>query len=137
MVTITNVDNRPVYIGKIITDINAVITIPDPGGSGPDTLDAGTILARDSVSLKYVPFVVGGSTNENGIPKAVLLTSVSVDTTPNDVAAAGIVLIDGVVDSNRIITKALDTITEAIKDQLRLYGLVSQPVHSLTYFDNQ
>jgi hypothetical protein len=36
------------------------------------TVLPGTILARDSVSLKLVLFVKGGSTNQNGIPKAVL-----------------------------------------------------------------
>jgi len=40
--------------------------------AGADTIAAGTILARDSSSLKLVLFVKGGSTNENGIPKAIL-----------------------------------------------------------------
>lgn len=40
--------------------------------AGAGTVKAGTILARDSVSLKLVPFVKGGSTNENGIPKAIV-----------------------------------------------------------------
>ena len=40
--------------------------------AGAATLLEGTILAVDSVSLKFVPFVKGGATNENGIPKAIL-----------------------------------------------------------------
>ena len=40
--------------------------------SGAATLKEGTILARDSVSSLFVPFVKGGTTNENGIPKAIL-----------------------------------------------------------------
>ncbi len=40
--------------------------------AGAGTVVEGTILARDSVSGAFVPFVIGGVTTENGSPKAVI-----------------------------------------------------------------
>jgi hypothetical protein len=92
------------------------------------TVLAGTILARDSVSLKLVPYVIGGATNQNGIPKAV---------TPVDVVATGAgdvplrAIISGKVNKNRLIVNADGTganITAAIEDQLRAYSIVPEQV---------
>ena len=105
------------------------------GGAG--TLLAGTILARDSVSGKLIPFVKGGSTNEDGIPKAVLTY---------DVAAAGAgdepvrVLVSGEVRKERLII--LDdgdasNVDDVVIDQLRDYSIVALDVFDHSRLDNQ
>jgi hypothetical protein len=90
---------------------------------GAATVLAGTILARDSVSLKLVPFVKGGSTNQNGVPKAVVTY---------DVVAAGAgdvpirAMVSGKVNKTRLIINADGTgvnIDGAVLDQLRAYGV--------------
>jgi len=101
--------------------------------AGENTFVEGTILARDSVSGKLVPFVPGGNTNENGIPKAVL----AVETTR---ATAGDVpirpIISGDVVAERLVIDNGDPMTAAIKDQLRSYGIVALSVADLSVLDN-
>jgi hypothetical protein len=95
---------------------------------GIATVVAGTILARDSVSLKLVPFVKGGSTNQNGVPKAVLGYDVT-STGAGDVPVRAIV--SGKLNKQRLIINADGTganIDGAVLDQLRAYGLVPQDV---------
>lgn len=95
---------------------------------GAATVLAGTILARDSASLKLVPFVKGGATNQNGIPKAVVLY---------DVVAAGAgdvpirALVAGEVNKNRLIINADGNGTNidgAVLDQLRAYDVIPTDV---------
>lgn len=104
--------------------------------AGPMTVAAGTILARDSVSLKLVIYVKGGSTNQNGVPKAVLLT---------DIVAAGAAdfgcraLVKGEVNQNRLIIQADGTaanIDNAVRDQLRAFGITPVNVKQLAGTDN-
>ena len=99
--------------------------------TGAATLLRGTLLARDSVSLKLVPFVKGGSTNENGIPKAVLTYEVSA-------AGAGDVpvrpLVKGVVNRNRLVIDADgddSNIDAAVVDQLADYQITAIDVEQL------
>ena len=130
-ITSTNNDlNSPILDGAEFRD--DIITF-----AGADTLAPGTILARDSVSLDLVIFVKGGSTNGNGIPKAVLtyeLTAAGAGDLPARVAVAGkyrkeklIIDADG-DDSN---------IDAAVIDQLRDYGLTPVDVTELNIQDNQ
>lgn len=95
---------------------------------GAATYLAGTILARDSATLKFIAFVKGGVTAGNGIPKAVLTY---------DVTAAGAgdikisALIKGVVKKQRLIILADgndSNVDGAVKDQLRAFGLTPVPV---------
>ena len=101
------------------------------------TLAAGTILARDSISGNLVPFVIGGTTNDNGIPKAVLteaVTATAAGNVPMRVLTRGVVRRDFLVvaaDGNA------GNITNAILDQLRDYGIYTEPVKELTIRDNQ
>lgn len=104
--------------------------------AGAKTFKAGTILARDSASLKLVVYAIGGVTNGNGIPKAILTY---------DVVAAGAgdipirALISGVVNSTRLIVDADGTganITKAILDQLRAESIVPQAVLQTSIYDN-
>lgn len=104
--------------------------------AGADVFAAGTILARDSVSLKLVLFVKGGSTNENGIPKAVLTQDLEF-TGAGDLPArpmvegqvrTGDLIIDSDGDASNIDAKVLD--------QLRDYGIVGLSTTQLAELDN-
>lgn len=105
--------------------------------AGADSIAAGTILARDSVSLKLVLFVKGGSTNQNGIPKAILTYPVT-STGAGDVPIrAGV---SGKFRKEKLIIDADGTganVDAAVLDQLRDYGLVSVNVTELNIVDNQ
>lgn len=105
--------------------------------AGAGTVVAGTILARDSVSLKYVPYVKGGVTNENGIPKAVL---------QNDVTAEGAgdlsikPIVSGEVRLERLIIDVDgdgSNIDAAVVDELRDYSIVALSVRDISKLDNQ
>jgi len=105
--------------------------------AGAATVAAGTILARDSSTLKLVPYVKGGSTNENGIPKAVIAYAVTA-------AGAGDkrvrVAISGVFVKDKLIINADDdasNIDAAVLDQLRSYGIVAESEVELNTLDNQ
>lgn len=97
----------------------------------------GTVLARDSVSNKLVPFVVGGSTNNNGIPKAVLIGTAA-RTGAGDVAVRA--LVAGEVNKKRLIVAATgddSTLTNAHLDQLRGVGIIPVDYAQLSKLDNQ
>ena len=105
--------------------------------AGAGTVLEGTILARDSVSLKLVPYVKAGVVNENGIPKAVLTY---------DVTAAGAGdesirdMVSGSVRAGRLIIDAdgdASNVDAAVLDELRDYTLVSIDVQELNILDNQ
>lgn len=130
-ITITNNDLGSVIIekGEFRDDL---LTF---GGAG--TVVAGTILARDSVSLKLVPYVKGGVTNENGIPKAVLTYDVTA-AGAGDVAIRD--MVSGKLDASRLVIDAdgdASNIDAAVLDQLRSYSLVAIDVTELSAYDNQ
>jgi hypothetical protein len=129
--TITNLDlGGPVIVGRAFMD--GLLTF-----AGAATVLEGTILARDSVSGKFVPYVIGGVTNENGIPKAVIRFEVTAAGAGDEPVR---VLIDGEVDRNRLVVDAdgdASNITDAILDELRDYGIVSRDVKQLSALDNQ
>lgn len=105
--------------------------------TGAATVLEGTILARDSVSGAFVPFVVGGSTNENGIPKAILTYEVTAEAAGDIPIRAGIT---GKYREERLVIDADgdgSNITPAIRDQLRDYDLVPISVTELNLLDNQ
>lgn len=105
--------------------------------AGADTFLEGTILARDSSSLKLVVFVKGGSTNENGIPKVVLtyqhVTAGAGDTTIRT-------MVSGSVRGARLVIHAdgdASNVDAAVIDELRDYSLVTVDVTELNILDNQ
>lgn len=105
--------------------------------AGAGTLLEGTILAVDSVSLKFVPFVKGGVTNENGTPQAVLTYEV-VATGAGDIQSR--VGVAGSYRKERLVIDADgddSNIDQAVIDQLRDYGLVPIDVQELNISDNQ
>ena len=105
--------------------------------AGADTLLAGTILARDSVSLKLVIFVKGGATNENGIPKAVLLNELTVtgagDFPLRPVISGRLRAGDLVIDADQ----DASNIDAAVLDQLRNFTIIGQSTTQLAELDNQ
>lgn len=104
--------------------------------AGADTFAPGTILARDSVSLKLVLFVKGGVTNENGIPKAILTYEVSA-TGAGDVPVRA--AISGKFRKENLIIDADgddSNIDAAVIDQLRSYGMLALNVKELNIPDN-
>jgi hypothetical protein len=95
------------------------------------TVLPGTILARDSVSLKLVLFVKGGSSNQNGIPKAVLGYNLAGASGDNAVR----VIEKGEVNKRRLIIAADGTganVDNAVVDQLRAYGITPVDVAQLS-----
>jgi hypothetical protein len=130
-ITITNVDIGSVILqnGEFRDDL---LTF-----AGAATVLEGTILARDSVSLKLVPYVKGGVTNENGIPKAILTYDVTA-AGAGDVAIRD--MVSGSVRKGRLIIDADgdgSNIDNAVLDELRNYSLVSIDVQELNILDNQ
>ena len=130
-IEITNNSARSVVIWEPIFK-DDIVTF---GGAG--TLLAGTILARDSVSLKLIPFVKGGSTNGNGIPKAVIL---------DDLTAAGAgdlparPIVGGRLRSGDLVIDAdgdASNVDAAVLDQLRDYNITALSTTQLSELDNQ
>lgn len=116
---------EPVFKDEIIT------------AAGADVFAAGTILARDSISLKLVLFVKGGSTNENGIPKAVLTQELEF-TGAGDLTVK--VMVGGQVRTSHLIIDAdgdASNIDAAVLDELRDYGIVGLSTTQLAELDNQ
>lgn len=129
--TITNID-----VGTVIVE-NAKFRDELVTFAGADTFAEGTILARDSISLKLVLFVKGGVTNENGIPKAILTYPV-VATGAGDIKSR--IGVSGVYRKDKLIIDADgddSNVDAAVMDQLRSYGLVPLDVNELNIQDNQ
>lgn len=130
-ITITNIDNSNVVLENA-TMRDDLLTF-----AGAATVKSGTILARDSVSLKLVPFVKGGVTNENGIPKAILtyeVTAAGAGDIPVRAGMAGhyrqqLLVIDADGDASNV--------DAAVIDQLRDYELLAISVQQLNILDNQ
>lgn len=105
--------------------------------AGAGTVVEGTILARDSVSLKLVPFVKGGVTNENGIPKAIVTYDVVAEGAGDETIRAGV---SGKYRKERLVIDADgdgSNVDAAVMDQLRDYGLVPVDVNEMNILDNQ
>lgn len=105
--------------------------------AGAGTLLEGTILAVDSVSLKAVPFVKGGTTNENGIPKLILTYEVTADGAGDEQERAAVA---GSYNLQRLVIDAdgdASNIDQAVVDQLRDYSLIPLDVQELNILDNQ
>lgn len=129
--TVTNVDRGGVIIdGRQYKDDTLTF-------AGAGTIEAGTILARDSVSGKLVPYVKGGSTNENGIPKTIISYDV-VATGAGDVVVR--VLADGVVRKDKLIIDAdgdATNVDAVVIDGLQDYNIAVESVEDLSGLDNQ
>lgn len=130
-ITIENVDTGNPILSNTQFD-DGLLTL-----AGAVTVKAGTILARDSVSGKFVLFVKGGTTNENGIPKAIMTYEIT-STGAGDVAIRP--GIEGQYRKERLVIHADGNATNvdaAVIDQLRDYGLTPISVRELGSLDNQ
>ena len=86
----------------------------------------GTILARSTATLKLIPYVKGGSTAGNGVPKYVLATgftaTASGDVKVNAIKWAGN---EGLDFAQMVIQADTDNsnITSIVLDELRVYNI--------------
>lgn len=129
--TVTNNDTGNVILSNTHFE-DGLLTF---GAAG--TIKGGTILARDSVSGKYVPFVKGGTTNGNGVPKAIMTYDVTATAAGDRPIRPAI---EGQFRLERLIIAADGTaanVDAAVRDLLRDYGLVSISVKELGSLDNQ
>lgn len=105
--------------------------------TGAGTILEGTLLARDSATKKLIPYVKGGTTNENGIVKT-FISYEAAATGAGDVAVR--VPLSGRVRSNKLIIAAdgdgsnVDSIE---LDGLRDYNIAAESVSELNTLDNQ
>ena len=132
---ITNVDS-----GSVLLESSAIGFDPDvlvvPATT---TYKEGLILARDSVSLKLVAFVKGGTTNEDDIPKTVLTYDVE-NTTGGPVDTAVRIPVSAKVRKQRLIIQADGddaNVDKEVEDQLRSFGITPVDVEDLSLLDNQ
>lgn len=130
-VTVTNIDpNTGIIKRGPFQDI--LLT-----SAGATTYKANTLLAVDSVSLKAVPFVKGGSTNENGIPKMLLTYEVTVAGAGDTKVRA---MMTGEIRKDKTVIHAdgdASNIDQAVKDLCKDQGLVLVDVKDLQVADNQ
>lgn len=104
--------------------------------AGADTLAPGTIVARDTTTLKFVIFVKGGVTAGNGIPKGIITEEI-VSVGGGDVPAR--IAVEGRFRKERLIIDAdgdASNIDGAVIDELRDFGLTPIDVQELQSFDN-
>jgi hypothetical protein len=98
---------------------------------------SGTILARNTTTNKFIPYVKGGTTDGNGVPLAVL----TYDITP---AAAGDVAIRPMLSGSVVLERLVifadgdgSNVGAVETDGLRDYSIVPINVTQLSGYDNQ
>lgn len=128
---ITDIDNSDI-IWKNFQFSDELLTL-----AGADVIAEGTILARDTSTLKLVLFAKGGVTNGNGIPNSILTYTDSIGGAGDLAIRAGI---SGTYRTDRLIIDAdgdNSNVDKAVIDQLRDFGLVEQVVVELNELDNR
>lgn len=96
------------------------------------TVVAGTILARDSLSKKLVLFVKGGTTNQNGIARAVMGYDFTAPSSGDFIVCA---LERGHVQRGRLVIAADGNgtnVDDVVLDQLRSIGIMPIDVQQLS-----
>lgn len=132
-ITITNndLDNVILKDGEFRDDFLAF------DATTPTTLLKGTILARNSTTLKLVPFIKGAVNDEVGIPKAVLTYDVQFEG-PGEAAIRA--MVSGSIRRESLIIHDDgdgSNIDDKVLDELRDFTLVSIDVQELNILDNQ
>lgn len=134
-ITISNVDLGSIVLTASPMEFqNDTVTV-----AANTTLLEGTILARDSSTGNLVPFVKGGSTNENGIPKTVLTYEVA-NETGAPVNSPVRVPLKASVRKQRLVIQAdgdASNVDAPVVDQLRDYGITPVDTLDLSVLDNQ
>ena len=134
-IKVENIDNGNVLFNAQTTVFNSdTLTL-----AGETTAVEGTILARDTATLKLVPFVKGGTTNGNGVPSTVLTYNVA-----NAAVGAGDVAVRvpgaAKVYVNRLVIASdgdNSNVDAAVIDQLRDFSIIPAESADLTVLDNQ
>lgn len=130
-IEITNNDTTGIVIWEPITKSDTLTV------AGAGTTLKGTLLARDSSTLKLIPYVKGGSTNDNGTVRAVLLED-QVATGAGDLAIFP--LISGQIRSADLVIAAdgdNSNVDAAVLDALRQTGIIARSTTELSELDNQ
>jgi hypothetical protein len=128
--TITNIDTGSVMLDEAHFE-DGLITF-----AGADTFVAGTILALASNTEKWVIYVKGGNSNDNGTPRGVLTYDVTA-TGAGDVA--GRVLVSGIVNKDRLVIDAdgdASNVDASVTAALRDKNIVAVVVAQLGQVDN-
>ena len=105
--------------------------------SAAGTVSAGTLIARDTSTNNFVPFVTGGTTNGNGTVSAIVTRDV-VATASGDVPFRP--LMEGHVRFDKLIIAAdadNSNIDGGVIDQLRARGILARMSEELYIQDNQ
>jgi len=105
--------------------------------AGTGVFLAGTILARDSSTGKFVPFVKGGTTNGNGVPKAILTYEIGRTGAGDLPLRAGV---SGKYRKELLVINAdgdASNVDAVVMDQLRDYALIPIDVTELNILGNQ
>jgi hypothetical protein len=106
--------------------------------AGAATYAENTILAVDSISKKAVVFAIGGSTNENGIPRG-LLTEEITTTGAGDTPIR--MMVGGVVEKDALVVDAdgdASNVDQLVKDDMRDTALITVvETTNLSVQDNQ
>lgn len=129
-VTITDID-----LGSVVLELEATQEglLTNADADDPATFAAGTILARNSTSLKFEPYDPGGS-GGLGVPVAVLTYEVGPVAAASDAAAS--VLIAGKVNQRRLVIHDATPITAEHLDLLRSFAIIAVDVEQLGKYDN-
>lgn len=129
-IDITDINTRPVVIdGRSYED--GLLTF-----AGADTFAPGTILARNTSTKKFQLYVKGGSSNGNGVPRAILTSEVT-KAGSGDLGVR--VLVAGEVNKKALIIDADGdggNIDGNVLDLLRQTGLVPEDLDQLGRHDN-
>ena len=106
-------------------------------GAASTTYLEGTLLARDSSTLKLIPYVKGGTTNGNGIPVAILTPELVTDGAGDYPLRP---LLKGEVRADKLIIAAdgdNSNVDAGVLDLLRDFGIFAKGNTDLTVLDNQ
>lgn len=129
--TETNIDTGTVLLGNNQFE-DGPLTFAAAG-----TVKEGTILARDSSTKKFVPYVKGGTTNGNGVPVAILSYDVTAAASGDKMIRPAIA---GEFRKQRLVIAAdgnASNVDALVLDALRDTGLVAISVRELGATDNQ
>lgn len=130
-----NIITENVDLGGVVLEQEAAADaiLRNSDADDPATFAEGTILARNSSTLKLEPYAPAGSTGLN-IPVAVLTYDVGPVAAVTDVGVR--VLTAGKVNQRRLIIHGGTTITAAHLDLLRSFAIVPVDVAQLGKYDN-
>ena len=127
--TVSDINPGSVELGECTFD-DELLTF-----AGADVLAPGTILARNTSTLKLQIYAKAGVSNGNGIPTCVLPYGVTA-TGAGDIKVR--VITSGRLNFNRLVIDAVgdnSTLDATVKDLLKDQGLIVEQVKSMPGYD--